>query len=79
MATSPDLPTPITPDEQPGHLPVEPDQGPSNPATPPMDPERPFVPERTSVRFTAHRSFMRAAAFRWPGFRSLTTTAFIAY
>ncbi|RYF30297.1 MAG: hypothetical protein EOO26_15500 [Comamonadaceae bacterium] len=72
MATSPDLPTPITPDEQPGHLPVEPDQGPSNPSTPPMDPERPFVPERASAHFIAHRSFMRAAAFRWPTFRTLT-------
>ena len=69
MATSPDLPTPITPDEPPGHMPVEPDQGPANPAVPPLDPERPFVPERASAHFTAHQSFMRAAAFRWPGFR----------
>ena len=69
MAISPDLPTPITPDEPAGHMPVEPDQGPANPAVPPLDPERPFVPERASAHFSAHQSFMRAAAFRWPGFR----------
>lgn len=74
MSIAPDLPTPITPDDAPGQMPVEPDQGPLNPATPPLDPERPFVPERSALRFIAHRSFMRAAAFRWPMFR---TVAFV--
>jgi hypothetical protein len=47
MATSPDLPTPITPD-----LPVEPDEGPTPPPGNPTDPESPFTLrlERASAR-----------------------------
>ena len=41
MVTSPELPTPITPD--PGELPVEPDEGPITP--PPSDPENPLPAE----------------------------------
>lgn len=75
MATAPDLPTPITPDEPPGQMPVEPDHGAGDPPTPPLAPEIPFVPERASVHFAAHRYFMRAAAFRWPDFRTLDLAA----
>jgi len=32
-----DLPRPVTPDEDPAELPVEPDRGPATPATPPSD------------------------------------------
>ncbi len=71
MVIASDLPTPITPDEAPGHMPVEPDQGPLNPAVPPLDPERPFVPERSVLHFVANRSFMRAASFRWPTSRTI--------
>lgn len=49
MATAPDLPSPITPDEPPDHLPVEPDRGPAESPIPSLDPERPFVPERLSA------------------------------
>ena len=69
MATLPDLPTPITPD--PTELPIEPDRGPTTEPIP-QDAESPFTlqPERASAHFVANRSFMRAAAFRWPSFRS---------
>ena len=69
MATSPDLPTPLTPD--PTELPVEPDRGPTTESSP-QDPESPFTlqPERASAHFVANRSFMSAAAFRWPRIRS---------
>jgi hypothetical protein len=65
MATSPDLPTPITPD--PPDLPVEPDEGPTPPPGNPTDPESPFTlqPERASARRWMHRDFMRAASFCW--------------
>ena len=44
MATSPDLPTPITsdPPDVP-ELPVEPDEGPGTPPGSPVDPESPFT------------------------------------
>jgi hypothetical protein len=44
MATSPDLPTPITsdPPDLP-ELPVEPDKGPATPPGNPTDPESPFT------------------------------------
>jgi hypothetical protein len=44
MATSPDLPTPITsdPPDVP-ELPVEPDKGPATPPGSPVDPESPFT------------------------------------
>lgn len=66
MAISPDLPTPITPD--PSDLPVEPDKG---PGTPPLEQGNPaesikLQPESASARFVANRSFLHAAAFRWP-------------
>lgn len=71
MATSPDLPTPLTPD--PAELPPEPDRGPTTEPMP-QDPASPFTlqPERASAHFSANRSFMRAAAFRWPRFRPMT-------
>jgi hypothetical protein len=45
MATSPDLPTPITPDPipDPPDLPVEPDEGPAPAPGNPTDPETPFT------------------------------------
>ena len=76
MATSPspDLPTPITPDPpDPGELPVEPDQGPTEPA-----PSLQWragtavaaglcrVRAQLALSQPAHPQFMRAAAFRWP-------------
>lgn len=58
MATSPDLPPPITPDlpdtPEPADLPVEPDQGSVT-----------RFPFRLSLHLQAHRQFMSAACFRW--------------
>ena len=50
-----------------------PTRGPTNPSTPPMDPERPFVPERASVRFNGRTEASCAPPpLRWPTFRTLT-------
>ncbi len=75
MATSPspDLPTPITPDPpDPGELPVEPDQGPAEPApslrwrTGTAAAGRPRVRARAMLSQPVHPRFMNAAVFRWP-------------
>ncbi|VTU16964.1 hypothetical protein SRS16CHR_01909 [Variovorax sp. SRS16] len=78
MATSPELPTPITPD--PPDLPVEPDEGPTPPPGNPTDPESPFPlqPERSRshVRLVrVHRDVMRAAAFCWRRHGRMTAMA----
>jgi len=66
MATSPDLPPPITPDlpdqPDPTDLPVEPDHG----ITARTCADRRVLGTRWTSRFLANRQYMGAAAYRWP-------------
>lgn len=68
MATSPDLPPPITPDvpaqPEPADLPVEPDQGASSV---PLAMRRVFPGVALAIHLTARvpRQFMRVATYRW--------------
>ena len=68
MTSIADLPTPITPD--PADLPPESDSGKPDPSSQDIVivpvARAAFRPERASQHFTAHRSFMLAATFRWP-------------
>ena len=76
MATSPDLPSPITPDvptqpDDPADLPVEPDQG----VTSALKVRRFAVPGvALAMHLTARapRQFMRVATYRW---RTASTAA----
>jgi len=66
MATSPDLPPPITPDlpdqPDPAELPVEPDKG----LAVRLRNERRAASWRWTQRFLANRQYMGAAGYRWP-------------
>ncbi|RZI67888.1 MAG: hypothetical protein EOP79_04775 [Variovorax sp.] len=70
MATSPDLPSPITPDlpnqPDPSDLPVEPDQG----MVTRFRSERRFAGARWTVHFLANRQYMGAARYTWPTMRT---------
>jgi len=70
MATSPDLPPPITPDvpnrPDPAELPVEPDQG----VVRLRKATRRFVGVRWNLHFLANRQYMGAARYTWPKTRT---------
>jgi hypothetical protein len=70
MATSPDLPPPITPDlpdpPEPADLPVEPDEGTAAPAG---SVRCAAISGEFTLRSRVHRGFMCAAVYRWPRVR----------